>query len=49
MLNFRQFEAVEDKVKIASSKVLSRNIKETLSWPLSFESFHDRAPHRAKK
>ena len=36
MLNFRQFEAIEDKVKIASQNA-SQNILETRSWPLSSE------------
>ena len=49
MLNFRQFEAVEGKVKIALSKDASQNILEIHSWPLFFESFHHRACHRARK
>ena len=49
MLNFRQFEAVEGKIKIAPSKDASQNILETHSWSLLSESFHHRACHRAKK
>ena len=47
MLNFRQLEAVENKVKIAPSK--DADILETCSWPLLSECFHHRACHRAKK
>ena len=47
MLNFRQLEAVENKVKIAPSK--DAGILETCSWPLSSGRFHHRACHRAKK
>ena len=49
MLNFRQSEVVEGKVKIASSKDASQNILEIHSWPLFSESFLHRACHRAKK
>ena len=49
MLNFRQFEAVEGKVKIAPSKDASQNVLEIHSWPLFSESFHHGACHRAKK
>ena len=47
MLNFRQFEVVEGKVKIAPSKDASQNILEIHSWPLFSERFHHRACHRA--
>ena len=48
MLNSRQFEVVEDKVKIAPSKDAPHNIVETRSPPLSSKIVLGRARHRAK-